>query len=273
MSKLAENIIKNAYQNRANAVIAAKQAADEGKFQKAMQWLNDPANKGKATAIESGLGGLAAGGLGFGLTKALGGSTGRAWANAGIAGGSTAAGIAGLKYRGEIKDALRNALTSRLSKQELADMKTVLDAQTDNGTDPRLNSLKQMLKQAESGNLPKESVRYLREQMKGNWTMPTDWMDKQIEKDKQDRVKASTGKDVIGEAPDNVPANDGSFGAAPGSTPSTYKPKDTNSNVRSWANGNRKSEIDQQLSRLYRSDLTPTVQAEIDRLMKERASL
>lgn len=109
MSKFAENVIKIAYENRANAMIAAKQAAEgEGRLQKMMNWLNDPANKGKATAIESGLGGLAAGGLGFGLTKALGGSTGRAWANASMAGGGTAAGIAGLKYRGEIGNALKS---------------------------------------------------------------------------------------------------------------------------------------------------------------------
>lgn len=176
MSKLTELAIKIAYENRANALIAAKRAADESRLEKIKSLLKG--NKGKATALESGLGGLAAGGLGFGLTKALGGSTGRAWANAGIAGGGTAAGIAGLNYRKEIGQALRDITTKKLSGQEIKDWEDVLGAQPDNGNDPRLNSMKEMIKRAKNGTLPKESVRYLRDQMKnGGWTMPANFME------------------------------------------------------------------------------------------------
>lgn len=113
MSKLIETAIKIAYENRANAMIAAKRAAEESRLEKIKAWMKDPSNKGKVTALESGLGGLAAGGLGYGLTKALGGSNGWAWANAGMAGGGTAAGIAGLKYRKEIGEALKGLVKGK----------------------------------------------------------------------------------------------------------------------------------------------------------------
>ena len=113
MSKLLENAIKIAHENRANAMIAAKRAADQGVIDRVKAYLGDPANKGKSTAIEAGLGGFAAGGLGYGLTKALGGSNGWAWANAGMAGGGTAAGIAGLKYRKEIGNALKGIVRGK----------------------------------------------------------------------------------------------------------------------------------------------------------------
>ena len=122
MSKLAENIIKNAYANRANAVIAAKQAADGSSIK---QWLDAHPNTKKG--LTAGGAGLGTGALTYGITRALGGSRGKALGAAGIAGGATAAGTAGYLYKDQIKSKLtdlmnkkRNTAAPAVNKQKPA---------------------------------------------------------------------------------------------------------------------------------------------------------
>ena len=111
MSNLYEKAIKIAYENRANAMIAAKKAADDGRIAKAVEafkgfMASHPNVKKGATA---GLWGGAAMIPTYGITRALGGTPGQAWRNAGITGGGVAAAKATYDYRNEIKGGLGKA--------------------------------------------------------------------------------------------------------------------------------------------------------------------
>jgi hypothetical protein len=111
MSNLYEKAIKIAYENRANAMIAAKKAADKGYLDQAVQAFKGfmekhPNIRKGATA---GVWGGAAMAPVYGITRALGGTPGQAWRNAGIAGGGVAAAKATYDYRNEIKGGLGKA--------------------------------------------------------------------------------------------------------------------------------------------------------------------
>ena len=111
MSNLYEKAIKIAYENRANAMIAAKKAADKGYLDQAVQAFKGfmekhPNIRKGATA---GVWGGATMAPVYGITRALGGTPGQAWRNAGIAGGGVAAAKATYDYRNDIKGGLGKA--------------------------------------------------------------------------------------------------------------------------------------------------------------------
>lgn len=100
MSKITELAIKKAYENRANAVIAMKQAAGPSRLEQAVNYIKSHPNL--MNGLKAGGYGSIAGVLTSGVTKALGGTNRQAIRNGLIGGGLVSAGSLAKDYRNEI---------------------------------------------------------------------------------------------------------------------------------------------------------------------------